>query len=252
MAADATQKFGRAFTPASIEFQVISYDTMLTKNTAEFMAKHPGREFHEVIDIIRALADKEFLDDILSYSEQDKVTAAADDVTRPLLMQQKTLIYLDRNNTPDIWPDIQKAIAQQRNSRTILILPTQMNVPAYRCQNPLSPAFFFECCNRIFKRPKHECLSSDNKPKVIEVLLKFQKLYDGCRFDDRAGLEGFFDEVVECDFMGKLELSEACYNAITYGLNHTPEEFKPPTDAVIDLVVKAVDDEILRKAAYAA
>jgi hypothetical protein len=42
-------------------------------------------------------------------------------------------IYLDRNNTPDIWQDIQKSIKsaykdkKEKSYRTILILPEQHN-----------------------------------------------------------------------------------------------------------------------------
>jgi hypothetical protein len=42
-------------------------------------------------------------------------------------------IYLDRNNTPDIWLDIQKSIKsafkdkKEKTYRTILILPEQHN-----------------------------------------------------------------------------------------------------------------------------
>jgi hypothetical protein len=37
---------------------------------------------------------------------------------------------------------------------------------------------------RIFKRKSHDCLSGDNKPKVVEVILKFAKLYDGIDFNN--------------------------------------------------------------------
>lgn len=42
----------------------------------------------------------------------------------------------------------------------------------------------YECIKRIFSRPNHECLSSENKPKVAEVILKFAKLYDGIDFKE--------------------------------------------------------------------
>ena len=40
----------------------------------------------------------------------------------------------------------------------------------------------YECIKRIFSRKSHDCLSSENKPKVVEVLLKFARLYDGVDF----------------------------------------------------------------------
>ena len=40
----------------------------------------------------------------------------------------------------------------------------------------------YECIKRIFGRKSHDCLSGENKPKVVEVMLKFAKLYDGIDF----------------------------------------------------------------------
>ena len=36
----------------------------------------------------------------------------------------------------------------------------------------------YECIKRIFGRKNHDCLSAANKPKVVEVILKFARLYD--------------------------------------------------------------------------
>jgi hypothetical protein len=48
--------------------------------------------------------------------------------------------------------------------------------------NPICPQMIYECIKRIFGRKSHDCLSSENKPKVVEVILKFAKLYDGVDF----------------------------------------------------------------------
>ena len=47
-----------------IEFKKISYDKILTDNQKSYQLKHPNVPFHEVIDIIRSQADKEYLDSI--------------------------------------------------------------------------------------------------------------------------------------------------------------------------------------------
>ena len=46
----------------------------------------------------------------------------------------------------------------------------------------------FECIKRIFSRKAHDCLSSENKPKVVEVVLKFAKLYDGVDFENEENI----------------------------------------------------------------
>jgi hypothetical protein len=102
------------------------------------------------------------------------------------------LIYLDRNNTPSIWSDIDEAIRKGSSSRkaddfkTILIIPEQakFDMSLYNTVNSLSPQYIYECIKRIFGRKSHDCLSSENKPKVIEVILKFARLYDGVNFND--------------------------------------------------------------------
>lgn len=59
----------------------------------------------------------------------------------------------------------------------------------------------FECIKRIFGRPKHDCLSAENKPKVVEVILKFTKLYDGADFNSDQILRQYFDDFVRLDFL---------------------------------------------------
>ena len=69
--------------------------------------------------------------------------------------------------------------------KTVLVVPEQhqdFNASLYHTTNPICPQMMFECIKRIFGRPSHDCLSSANKPKVVEVILKFAKLYDGADF----------------------------------------------------------------------
>ena len=37
----------------------------------------------------------------------------------------------------------------------------------------------YECIKRIFNRKNHSCLSNTNRPKVVDVALRFAKLYEG-------------------------------------------------------------------------
>ena len=46
----------------TVEFKKISYDKILGDQTNEYLLEHPDVPFHEVIDIIRPKADREYLD----------------------------------------------------------------------------------------------------------------------------------------------------------------------------------------------
>jgi hypothetical protein len=59
----------------------------------------------------------------------------------------------------------------------------------------------YECCKRIFHRRSHGCLSGDNKPKAVEVVLKFAKLHDGVDFEDEDQMHSYFDDILVLDFM---------------------------------------------------
>ena len=59
----------------------------------------------------------------------------------------------------------------------------------------------FECSKRIFNRKSHDCLSGENKPKAIEVLLKFAKLYDRIDFNNESHLTKYFDDFIKLDFL---------------------------------------------------
>ena len=62
-------------------------------------------------------------------------------------------------------------------------------------KNPICPHLIFECCKRIFNRKEHGCLSGENKPKAVEVVLKFAKLHDHFDFHDENQLRSYFDDI---------------------------------------------------------
>lgn len=91
----------------------------------------------------------------------------------------------------------------------------------------------FECIKRIFGRPKHDCLSSANKPKVVEVILKFAKLYDGANFNNDDLLRQYFDDFVRLDFLQfsmRPNLEESTVATIIDCYNQTPPNFQSPSD----------------------
>ena len=98
---------------------------------------------------------------------------------------------------------------------------------------------------RIFNRKSHSCLSSDNKPKVVEVLLKFSRLYDNINFTHLKQNNPYFDYTQEIDFMSyhgqNGGITDETYNTIVSAVNRTPINFVPPSDDVIMEVVEAVD-----------
>ena len=118
-----------------------------------------------------------------------------------------------------------------RDYRTVVLLPKQetFNKSLYNSKNPICPHLIFECCKRIFNRRAHGCLSGDNKPKVVEVVLKFAKLHDGYDFDDYEQLHSFFDDVLVLDFMKyhtrPEPLLDETLNGMIEAYNLTPENF---------------------------
>jgi hypothetical protein len=59
----------------------------------------------------------------------------------------------------------------------------------------------YECVKRIFGRKDHECLSNKNRPKVVDVSLRFTKLYDGADMSDENVLKQYFDDFIHLDFL---------------------------------------------------
>ncbi|CDW84692.1 UNKNOWN [Stylonychia lemnae] len=234
----------------NIIFKRISYDHILEEHQQKYQAKHPSTPFHEIIDIVRADADKEYLEVIDSNC---KIQSDAQE-----------MIFMDRNNTPDVWNDITGVIKSndntfqsdqnfQNQNETILILPNQVPVPKlnelYKCQNPITPQLIYNCIKRIFGRHSHSCLSSENKPKVVEVLLKFTKLYDNIDFENKDSLKGQFNHVLHLDFLSNSQqnissLSTDTFNALVDGYNKTPKNFVPPSDETINMVLRYIEKQI--------
>ena len=107
-----------------VTFAKISYDKILGDLTAEYGEQHPETPFHEIIDIIRPKADEAYLDHIARHCNSAPQISASNEQAnkekyegksvatsaQPLANLAKTIIYLDRNNTPDVWGDIKKTV----------------------------------------------------------------------------------------------------------------------------------------------
>ena len=52
----------------AIEYNLISYDSIVSSQVEKYTKLHPEVSFHEVIDIIRPLADQEYLDSIALFN----------------------------------------------------------------------------------------------------------------------------------------------------------------------------------------
>ncbi len=90
-----------------------------------------------------------------------------------------------------------------KDYRTVVLLPKMepWKKSLHRVRNPICPHLIYECCKRIFSRKEHGCLSGSNKPKAVEVVLKFAKLHDGFDFDDMAQIKEYYDDMLVLDFM---------------------------------------------------
>ena len=95
---------------------------------------------HEAIDIIRGKADQDYLDAI-TFQCDGPATESENSIN-------KQIIYLDRNNTPDVWGDIQNTIFKAnkgkkvKDYKTVLIVPEQhpdFDPSLYHTQNPICP-----------------------------------------------------------------------------------------------------------------
>ncbi len=89
-------------------------------------------------------------------------------------------MYLDRNNTPDIWDEIMN-LASEVQAHTLLLKPNMLENASHVPDLPgnmLTARFFYECAVRLLHRADHECLNKSEPEKAIEVLLKFTKLYE--------------------------------------------------------------------------
>lgn len=170
-----------------------------------------------------------------------------------------SIVYCDRNNTSDIWGDIrdnfdlngkltESMLAHGvKDYKSVVLLPKMepWDRNLYNSKNPICPHLIFECCKRIFGRKDHSCLSAANKPKAVEVVLKFAKLHDGFDFDDLSQIGEYFDDFAVLDFMRYSEretpLEDSTLHTMIEGYNMTPENFGVPSDHIIDKVIQSVD-----------
>ena len=152
-----------------------------------------------------------------------------------------------------MWGDIRDTILKANSTgfkdyRTVVLLPKNQpwDKNLYRMKNPICPHLIFECCKRIFSRKEHGCLSGANKPKAVEIVLKFAKLHDGFDFDDHKQIKYYFDDVLTLDFMKYHERAQPLMNETIEGMikgyNETPENFGVPSDETINQVIRLVDE----------
>lgn len=96
---------------------------------------------HEAIDIIRGKADQDYLDAVTNMCHINDENQGDSAIV-------KQIIYLDRNNTPDIWGNIQATIqkayagSMEKQFKTVLVVPEQhadFNMSLYHQVNPICP-----------------------------------------------------------------------------------------------------------------
>jgi hypothetical protein len=66
-----------------------------------YCAQNPNADFNEALDITRPITDKEYLDTITLHCNTKE---NENSMNNKYMIKQ--IIYLDRNNTPDVWKDI--------------------------------------------------------------------------------------------------------------------------------------------------
>ena len=62
------QNVGLSMNFPTIEYHLISYDSIVSEQVEKYKKLHPDTSFHEVIDIIRPLADQEYLQNIALFN----------------------------------------------------------------------------------------------------------------------------------------------------------------------------------------
>jgi hypothetical protein len=118
----------------------------------------------------------------------------------------------------------------------------------YTTPNPICPQFIYECFFRIFSRKNH-CLANDNKPKAVEVVFKYMKLFDNIDFEDSPFLCKHFDCTFSIDFVNYWEqdISEATLRMIAESYNKTPPNFQSLDDEQILRALHQIEGEIREK-----
>lgn len=209
------------------------------------MRENPEADQVAAFDIIRPQADEAFLSQIRS------ACLAYHALPRSGETATLDILYVDKNNTPDSWElnsKVLRKIAADETGKsviqTVLLVPKQMpfDKAIYRQANPISPQFIYECFFRVFSRKNH-CLSNDNKPKAVEVLFKYMKLFDGVDFSTPCPL---FDHQLLIDFVNYDEqrVSVPTLQAIAEAYNRAPDNFRSLDDESIARVLEQIEREI--------
>jgi hypothetical protein len=97
---------------------------------------------------------------------------------------------------------------------------------------------FYHCAKRIFNRQEHGCLSGADKPKAIEVLLKFTRLYDHTDF---AHITSTFTESTYLDYGITPNIDEETKQTIVWAINESPSGFRVPNIKIIERVIKQIE-----------
>lgn len=167
---------------------------------------HPECTVNQGLDAVFLKAHLAYLDEI---KYQCMPSSDENNLHKKDVMIKK-IIYLDRNNDSGCWADISKAIKsafgkqQAKTYKSVLILPEShpdFNPKLYNNVNHICPQMIYECIKRIFGRKQHECLSNSNRPKVVEIALRFTKLYDGVDLTDAKALRTHFDDFIYLDLL---------------------------------------------------
>ena len=76
---------------------------------------------------------------------------------------------------------------------------------------------------------------------MVEVILKFAKLYDGLDFNNEKQMAQYFDHFINLEFMRFSErkpIEDETIHTLAEAYNKTPPNFVPPSDEVIEKVIK--------------
>lgn len=132
--------------PIKIEFLRINFDKILTDHQKDYCSLHPEVGTHQALDIVFGQAHQAYLDQI-KYHCLPK-SAMNENAKSQQNFMVKQMIYLDRNNSSDCWPEISKAIEDgtgkqaTKTFKSILILPEQhpdFNPSLYNHLNHICP-----------------------------------------------------------------------------------------------------------------
>ncbi|CDW71775.1 UNKNOWN [Stylonychia lemnae] len=245
-----------------VQFKRVSFDHVFTDLQQKYFQEHPDVDFQAAFDIIRGQAEEVFNQQIREACVQSQDEMASYTLISAGEQSQNyekvlDILYVDKNNTPDKWEVMSSFLTEishenqlQARQKTILIVPTQTDFDYSLCKkvNAICPQFVYECLFRIFNRKNH-CLSSSIKPKAVEVVLKFVKLYDNIDFKDQTVPLSYFDHFLKIEFVHYNEqtTSKDMIRVLVEAYNETPENFVPPSDETINKVLNQLEKEIADK-----